>query len=105
MLTQHSDRVYIRTVIPNSMCWAMMLKTLDEDSGSSSHQREKHSVKSLKLGEQAVSGEDATWTNRVGNSRPFVSGPLDGELKRGVEMRPTFTGWIYGCHTDDLFGE
>lgn len=37
------------TVIPDSMCWATVLNTVDDDAGSSSHHNAKHSVKSSYL--------------------------------------------------------
>jgi hypothetical protein len=68
-----------------------VLKIPSAPLGCSSHQRGKHSEKSLKLKNQINVCEYRESEKKSKHGRPLVRSTLNGKLESGIKLGPSFT--------------
>jgi hypothetical protein len=89
-----------------SMKLETVLKIPSAPLGCSSHQRGKHSEKSLKLNNQKNVCEYREGKKESKHGRPLVCSTLNSKLESGIKLSPSLTRWgadtFLRCHVGML---
>jgi hypothetical protein len=103
-LDREGERGEKRTTMWVSIKLETVLKIPSAPLGCSSHQRGKHSEKSLKLDNQRNVCEYREGKKESKHGRPLVCSTLNSKLESGIKLGPSLTRWWADvrCHVGNV---